>query len=299
MATVNPFGRANYEPNSWGGAAGGPREDPDAGFRSYAAEESGPKRRLRPESFADHYSQARQFYLSQDPVERKHIGDAFVFELSKVETLAIRERMVANLRNVDEELARTVADGLGLLEMPRRSPAAQETRTDLPDSPALSILRNPPESFAGRKIGALVTDGVDAQLLVQLERATDAEGLLLEYVAPRVGGFEMSDGSIVEAQQKIDGGPSVLYDAVLVLASEAGAAQLATDATTKDFVADAFAHCKFIGYAPSSEPLLDAVGIDPDDGMMAVQATPKSIKAFLSLCRGVRYWPREELVDRT
>ena len=298
MAMMNPVGRVNYEPNSWSPEIGGPREDPVNGFQSYPAEEGGEKRRLRPESFADHYSQARQFYLSQDPVEQKHIGDAFVFELSKVDTVEIRERMVGNLRNVDEDLAVTVADGLGLEKLPKRNPAAQAPITDLPDSPALSILRNPPDSLEGRKIGALVTDGADPKLLVALEKAIDAEGMLLEYVAPKVGGFTMSDGTLVEAQQKIDGGPSVLYDAVVILASEAGADQLATDATTKDFVSDAYAHCKFIGYAPSAQGLLDAVGAEPDGGVVAVK-TAADIKKFLKTCYAVRFWDREPNVDKT
>ena len=110
MAVNNPVGRANYEPNSWSGELAGPREDPEHGFRTFPAREAGEKRRLRPESFADHYSQARQFYVSQTDDEQEHIREAFVFELSKVERVEIRRRMVANLRNVDEDLARGVAD---------------------------------------------------------------------------------------------------------------------------------------------------------------------------------------------
>jgi catalase len=299
MTTVNPEGRANYEPNSWGPETGGPREDPAAGFETYPAEEAGPKRRLRPESFADHYSQAAQFYRSQDPVEQQHIGDAFVFELSKVESPGIRARMVANLRNVDEDLARTVADGLGLTPLPKKSKPARAPVTDLPDSPALSILRNPPGTFRGRKVGALVTDGADVKLLTLLEKAVDAEGALLEYVAPKVGGFEADDGTFVEAQQKIDGGPSVLYDAVVVLASEKGAAQLSTDATTRDFITDAYAHCKFIGVASSADALIEAAGVDPDDGVVSLGATKASVSAFLEPCHDLRYWPREATVNRT
>ena len=114
MAVVNPAGRVNYEPNSWTGDERGPREDPETGFRSFPAHEEGPKRRLRPESFADHYSQARQFLFSQLQIEQQHIADAFVFELSKVERPDIRARMVGNIRNVDEDFAQRVADGLGL-----------------------------------------------------------------------------------------------------------------------------------------------------------------------------------------
>ncbi len=168
MAMHNPVGRAAYEPNSWG-ADGGPREDPVRGFRSFPAEEAGPKVRLRPESFADHYSQARQFYISQAPIEQKHIGDALVFELSKVERPDIRSRMVSHLRHIDEGLAATVANGLGLA-LPEPAKAAQPVIADLKPSDALSILKRGPSSLAGRKLGILVTDGADAELFKRAGR---------------------------------------------------------------------------------------------------------------------------------
>src|SRR5690606_15801102 len=115
MAMRNPVGRANYQPNSWGE---GPRESQERGFRSFPDAVEGPKVRLRAESFADHYSQARQFYRSQTVPEQRHIAMALTFELSKVERPAIRERMVAHLINIDDVLARTVAEGLGLRDIP-------------------------------------------------------------------------------------------------------------------------------------------------------------------------------------
>src|SRR5256714_1233050 len=153
MAMHNPTGRANYEPNSWSADEGGPREDPASGFRTYPAREAGPKRRLRPESFADHYSQARQFYTSQTETERRHIGDAFVFELSKCDRTAIRTRMVAHLLNIDRDLAEHVAHGLRLKELPRPADAARPTQRHLQKSPALSIQLRGPASFKGRKVG--------------------------------------------------------------------------------------------------------------------------------------------------
>ena len=65
-----------------------PRETPAKGFHSAAVTETGEKGRIRAESFADHYSQARQFYLSQTAYEQAHIASALVFELSKVEHAA-------------------------------------------------------------------------------------------------------------------------------------------------------------------------------------------------------------------
>ncbi len=292
MAVANPAGRVNYEPNSWPGDERGPREDPERGFESLATTEVGEKRRVRPGSFADHYSQARQFLDSQMPIERRHIAKAFVFELSKVERPDIRERMVANLRNVDEDFATEVADGLGLPKMPAKSKAAKAPITGLPPSPALSIVANGPESFAGRKVGMLVTDGADAALVSALQDAVVAEGAVVEVIAPKIGGATLSDGALLEAQQKIDGGPSVLYDAVAVLASDDGVKDLTVDPAAKDFVSDAFAHAKFVAYSASAEALFTAAGVVPDDGFIAI-AAPDDADRFVDACRQLRHWVRE------
>jgi catalase len=299
MAMSNPVGRVNYEPNSWTAEAAGPREDPTGGHTSYPQPVEGVKQRVRTERFADHYSQARQFYVSQTPVEQAHIVDAFVFELSKCEQPGIRSRMVSNLRNVDEDFAAQVAAGLRLAPMPAPSAPA---RVPIPQPPsaALSIIANGPPSFAGRKIGVLMTDGTDAALLTALRKAATAEGALVELVAPHIGGAVLSNGTLLPAHQKIDGGPSVLYDAVAILASAEGAALLSADATTRDFITDAHAHCKFVAYAPSSLPLLAAAGVadELDEGYVALDKKA-SVATFLESCRQVRYWAREGAVDQT
>ena len=250
MTTANPVTRANYEPNSWPAGEGGPREDPDTGFTSVPTTETGPKRRARPELFADHYSQARQFYRSQTAIERRHIGDAFVFELSKCERPEIRSRMVAGLVNVDEDLASYVSDGLGLAERPAGAPAARAPLTDLAPSPALSVVANGPQTFAGRKLGVLVGDGASARLLDAVRQAAGAAGVDVEVVGSSVGGITDGEGTLVPVDQKIEGAPSVLYDAVVVLTTTQSAPRLARDPAVRDFVFDAFAHGKFIGYAP-------------------------------------------------
>jgi catalase len=292
MALVNPRGRANYEPNSWPGEANGPRESPEKGFHSYPSEEEGAKLRIRSETFADHYSQARQFYMSQTETEQSHIAYALTFELSKVETPRIRSRMVSHLLNIDEGLAKRVAEGLGLKEIPRPADAAKPTK-NLENSPALSIQLNGPESFKGRKVGALVTAGVDIGILEGLKTALKNEGALLEIVAPQVGGAEASDGSWIEAAQKIDGGPSVLYDAVALLPSDEGAKLLVNEPAARDFVADAFAHKKFIGYVDAAAILFDKAGIPEsrDEGFIALNGKD-ACSAFITACRQLRYWAR-------
>jgi catalase len=288
MAMHNPKGRVNYEPNSW--SEGGPRETPD-GYRSHPGRLEGPKLRARAETFADHYSQARQFYLSQTAIEQRHIANALTFELSKVTTPAIRTRMVSHLLNIDAGLADAVAKGLRIKEMPQPAAAAKPTRQDLTPSPKLSIIKNGPESFAGRKVGALVTDGVDAKLLAALREALKSEGAMLKLVAPEVGGVKDSAGAWHDADEKLEGGPSVLFDAVAILPSADEASLLAGLPAARDFVADAVAHRKFIAYAATATSLLEKAGAALDEGFIALSKAG-DCGAFVAACRKLRFWDR-------
>jgi catalase len=296
MAMQNPKGRANYEPNSWG-AEGGPRENPARGTVSFAEEGNSSKQRARSETFADHYSQALQFYASQTSVEQTHIANALVFELSKVEREDIRARTVGHLRNIDAELAATVADGLGM-SLPPAAKAARPTIRDLPISDPLSIAKNGPSSFKGRKLGILLTDGSGASLFKAVTAACEKEGTSWEVIAPKIGGVTLSDRRKVPAKQKIDGGPSVLYDAVAVMVSEKGAALLAKDAPTKDFISDAFAHCKFIGYTVAANVLFRAAGVrDKLDAGFVILKEERDAGKLIKACRELRFWEREKKVD--
>ena len=295
MAMRNPVGRVNYQPNSFGE---GPRESPKRGFTPFADVEQGAKRRLRAESFADHYSQARQFFISQTRGEQHHIAAALTFELSKVKTPVIRERMVSHLLNIDETLANKVGTGLGLKAMPKPADAAMPTRQDLDPSPKLSIVENGPQRFEGRKLGILVTDGTDAAILKALKAALGKEGATFEIIAPKVGGAKASDGSWIEADQMIDGAPSVLYDAVALLPAEAAMDDLLQEHTARDFVADAFAHCKFIGHVEAAAPLFAKAGIveaDIDEGFISL-ARPKDAAGFIEKLGNLRVWGREPSV---
>jgi catalase len=294
MAMRNPVGRVNYQPNSWGGAAG-PRPDPQRGFRSFPDTAEGEKRRVRPESFADHYSQARQFYISQTPIEQKHIGDALVFELSRCERPDIRLRIVSHLRNIHPDLAATVAKGLGV-DLPDAALAAVAPRDDLPPSDPLSILKRAPGSFEGRKIGLLVSDGADARVIKALATAAKKENALIEIIAPKIAGVTLSDGSLLPAMKKIDGGPSVLFDAVAVVVAEEAVPMLAMDGNVRDFLSDAFGHCKVIGFTEAARPLLDRAGVEPDEGVIPLAAA-RDATAFIEACRGLRLWSREPTVD--
>src|SRR5262249_4920439 len=154
-------GRANYEPNSLAlsGEEGGPREDPKQGFTSLPAPEAGDRLRVRPSSFADHYSQPRMFYRSLLPPEQAHIASPLTVDLSKVELTHVRVRVVAALRQVDEDLAGGVARWLASPLPPAASGGAPAQ--DLPLSPALRIIGHMEDTLEGRTVGILVDDGSD------------------------------------------------------------------------------------------------------------------------------------------
>ena len=266
-----PKGRANYEPNSLAahGEEGGPRECPMTGFTTSTAvtgnDESGEKLRVRAELFADHYSQARLFWTSMTDSERAHIASSFTFELSKVGLEQVQPRMIANLRNVDEDLAKRVADGLGI-EVPAKAKAARAP-VDMAPSPALSIQKNMKETLKGRAVGILIADGSDAGELAKVKAAVEKAGGKAVIVAPKVGGAILSDGKTMKADGQLAGSPSQIFDAVAIILSNEGSETLMKQGAAVQFAMDAFGHLKAIGASAAAKPLLDKAGVDPDKGV--------------------------------
>ena len=286
-----PTGRANYEPNSLAahGEEGGPRESPLSGFVTTTSptrsDEQGDKLRVRAELFADHYSQARLFWISLTDNERAHVASSFTFELSKVGQLdQVPPRMVGNLRNVDEGLAKRVAAGLGI-DLPPKSKAAREP-FDMDASPALSIQKNMKATLEGRSVGILYADGSDAKVINDLIAAIEVAKGRAVLVAPKVGGVILADGSVRKAHGQLAGTPSQLFDAIAVVLSAEGTATLLNDSAALDYVTAAFGHLKAIGATPAAKPLLDKAGVVPDEGVTGVGSD------FIKAAKA-RYWDRE------
>ncbi len=284
------IGRVNYSPSSL--APDSPRQDPTRGLNSFAETMVGDKRRIRAESFADHFSQARQFFYSQTEPEQNHIVSAFIFELSKVETKGVRERMVGQLANVDPKIAERVASGLGMQAEVQPVPTTVKVNKALPTSPALSILTKARDTFEGRKVGCLIADGTSATLVAALRNATKQANADFAVIAPKIGGARSDDGKIIEADFQLAGGSSVLFDAVYVAASAEGCKSLLKEAAAVAWVHDAFAHCKVIGATSDAKLLLDAAGVIADNGVL-IGAKPE---AFLKTAAKGRIWDREPKV---
>ena len=281
-------GQVAYEPNSLAPEA--PREDAQRGFRSFPQLDPGDKVRERSETFSDHYSQARLFWRSMSEPEQLHIVKAYVFELSKVAAIAVRKRVLGHIANIDSVLLQRVEAGLGMEgQADSITPARQPI--DMKPSPALSLIKKAMKTLKGRKVGVLVTDGTDPAVVAALKSAVEGVGARMQVVAPRIGGAKGRGGTLIPADHKIDGGPSIFFDAVVVAASEDGAGMLAKDPATIDWIRDAFAHLKVIGFVDTATGLIDAAGITPDEGVITIKG--KGVGGFVEAAMLGRVWKRE------
>lgn len=236
---------ARYHPNSVGGGLPPLARAEDA-YVDHDERVDGAKLRARSESFADHTSQARLYFVSLTPLERDHIVQAFRFELSNVRRREIRVRVLELLQRVDADLARRVAATLGEALGPspegRDAPAHNVAR-----SPALSMFHRPGDSIDGRVIAILAADGVAGQQVAAISRAVVEARARATVVAPRLGRLASCDETAVEATALIVAKDSIHFDAVVVPGGRVGVDLLLADHDARRFVAQAYSHAKTIG----------------------------------------------------
>ena len=288
-----PKGRANYEPNSLAeaGEPSGPRADPQGAFATARSmtdlgNDPAEKLRVRAETFADHYSQPRMFFRSLDKHEQAHVMMAITFELSKVTLEHVRKRVLSNLRIVDEEMAATIARGLGM-ELPAAATPAKAP-VDLPPSPALSIHKQGVPAPKGRKLGILVGDGASAETLAALKAEAKAQGASVMIVSQKVGGATLSDGSVQKADGQLAGTPSLVFDAVVITTGKEGFDKLIDDPAALEFAGLAWSHLKALGLCPGGRKILEKANGGQDAFTLDV-ADAKGIVAKLA----DRAWDRE------
>jgi len=299
--TINR-GRVAYEPNSLAG--GCPFQAGTAGFVSFPQPTEGDKVRGKPEKFADHYTQATLFYRSQSPTEQAHIANAFRFELTRVQSNAVRARMVAGLLNVDRDLAAFVADGLGMpLPKPLPRVLAKPPRPEVETSPALSLLARPGVvGVATRRVAILVADGVVGA--TELHRAIAEAGAIPRYVGGRLGTVRAAGGVEIAVDVRLDAMPAVLYDGLVIPENAAAIDELATNGLVLEFIKDQFRHCKPILAVGASLRLLDAAGLPPslptgevDPGVIRAESgrdrRAGGVEAFLAALARHRHFARE------
>jgi catalase len=258
-------GVASYTPNSVGG--GCPFAEVDAGTYTHPPREvRGPKIKMRPSSFDDHFTQATLFYRSLTPVEQDHIAGAFSFELGKCVSPEIRRRMVANLSQVDADLAATVAAHLGI-GAPKGKPFEPPMLSE-----ALRLSIGEPGPVEGRVVALLVGDDTSSRTVGTWRTAADPLGVEIVAVGPRFGKL----GKGAEVDRTIHITDPVEYDGVVVAT--------APDETVAAFAQEAYRHHKTVG-VPGADPA--ALGFDPGDP--GVQAHADGFFEALALHR---HWDR-------
>jgi len=295
-------GRVSYEPNSLAG--GCPFQAGEMGFMSFAQklEPETHKVRGNPEKFADHYTQAALFFNSQTETEQQHIINAFRFELSRVQTPAVRERMVSGLRNVDEQLAQKVAEGLGMRKLPKAMPKAlqKDVTPEVTRSPALSLRARPGDGgVRAKRIALIVADGVDGDVLQLLAEELWAIGAVPRFVGSSLGTVQATTGEL-EVDTSVEATPSVLFDAVVLSGNEQVTKDLSSDGRILEFLKDQYRHCKPILALGDADALLSAAGIPPtlpdgrpDPGLIVPGAGDSGTEAFIAALGKHRHFERE------
>ena len=305
--TINK-GRVSYEPNSLGNGCPFQAMISDGGFHSYEERIDSQKVRARSESFHDHFSQATLFWNSQSEPEKKHIVDAFHFELGKVETVEIRQRMLNLLTLVDEHLAAKVGKKLGLTPGKPEEPINRSYGADtdpasvqpiikkpsIERSEALSMANTVKDTIKTRKIAALIADGFDENALSSMKAALRAEGAMLKTVAPRMGEIRGSGGSMVKADYSFLTTASVLFDAVYMPGGEESIKTLGGEADAYHFVDEAYKHCKAIAASGEAMALLKDMFAGKAENDKAVIMSDDPTAAFINAIAQHRNWEREK-----
>lgn len=289
-------GQASYEPNSidnnW------PAETPSAaqggGFESYQERIDGHKIRQRSESFSDHFSQPRLFYRSQAPHEQKHIVDAYVFELSKVERKYIREREVLEvLCNIDLDLAQQVADQLGI-EIPAEKKAA--TLPDVQISPRLSFEAFKPEDIKARKIALLVHDKANEASIKAVQAWAESEGAVVDVLTPKPGPVLGQQGEVIPSDGMQKAEPSIAYDAV-VIADGDNYDVVMKDGVATHYLLEAYKHLKPIVFLGDKGKLIEDLRLVSDEGTLVNGQFEAVQDSFKTLILNHRVWAREAIAE--
>ena len=264
-----PQSRTNYFPNSLGG--GCPMAAPESmgGFVHYAEKVEGQKIRKRSESFSDHFSQATLFLNSLSMPEKEHLVEAAHFELGKVESKEVRERMVELFNHVDHQLAKSVAQGIGVA-----APTKPVTQNHGKSSPALSMENTAKDTVKARKIAILAADGFNKSQLTEVKQALKAAGAHPEVVSKFKGVIKSAEGQEVEVDKTFLTAASVMYDAIYIPGGKQSVEMLKIQGDAIHFVNEAFKHCKTIAATGEGVDLLtasDTPSITSSEGLQSDQ----------------------------
>jgi catalase len=313
--TINK-GRTNYSPNTLGG--GHPATVPQdmGGYKHYMEKVEGTKIRERSDSFKDFFSQAKLFYDSMSAVEKKHILEAFHFELGKVEVKEVRQRMVYMMANVDRELATEIAKGIGVAPPTDEAMIKEVAKDALPKktdgksvdrSPALSMENLKGNSIKGMKVAILVDHGFDYQAVKSVQEMLMENKASSHIISQFHGMIKSSTGEELETDKSHVTTASVLYDALFIPGGEKNAESMKKQGYVIHFINETYKHCKPIGVTGDATELFAKTSIDinvsPEENAtsnMGVVTAGKGaqltdfLEKFKNAMLEHRFWDREK-----
>ncbi|MFE4894338.1 catalase [Peribacillus butanolivorans] len=288
--SINP-GPVSYYKNSLADNSPEPASNAEGGYAHYQEKVDGRKVRQRSESFNDHYSQAKLFWNSMTDVEKEHIIQAFHFEVGKVKSKDVQQQIVEMFSNVDVELAKIIAIGVGV-NPPTNT---REVKMDLSSS-ALSQEKMKANTAATRKVAVLAADGFNGSEVYQVLESLKSASINAEIISNNRGWITSAGGQQLEVYQTFLTADSVLFDAVYVAGGQQSVDSLKTLKDPIYFVEEAYNHFKAIGTGKEGAEILTKVGItslDPNGGIIAVSDTnSESTSAFIDAIAQHRHWAR-------
>ena len=285
-------GKVSYHKNGLANNSPKPASEAEGGYAHYQEKVDGRKVRQRSESFKDHYSQAKLFWNSMTDVEKQHIIEAFHFEVGKVKDKDIQQQIVEMFSNVDLELAKKIAEGVGV------NPPANENESKMAlTSPALSQEQNKINTPASRKVAILAADGFNGSEMNQILGAFKTAGIISEIISMNRGMIKSAEGQQIEVTQSFLTTDSVLYDAMYVAGGQESIEKLKTTKDAIYFVDEAYNHFKAIGAGKEAADILAQAGIpvvDSPEGVVTVTADTdgKSAESFVKAIAEHRHWSR-------
>ena len=115
-----------------------------------------------------------------------------------------------------------------------------------------------------------MADGADSGLVEALRTALHKAGAKLVVVRPTRDGASAAEGDPMQTDAALDGAPSCLFDAVVVLGHASGIKPLKSHPAALQWLRDAWRHLKVIGLDAAGRELAQAAGIGEDDAVLTV-----------------------------
>ncbi|WP_062104883.1 catalase [Bacillus niameyensis] len=281
--TIN-VGKVSYHKNSLAGNTPRPASVAEGGYVHYQEKVEGKKIRARSESFKDHFSQATLFWNSMSKAEKKHIIEAFSFELGKVKSQSVKQQIVDMFANVSLELAKTFAKSIGAISP--KSGGSNITKS----SPALSQ-ENTKKKPDTRKVAVIITNGFNGPDIRFILDSLKKTGVQPEVISENLGTIKGSDGTQLKVDHTFLTTHSVLFDAVYIVRGSSVNKRFNKDAGL--FVYEAFSHYKPIGATHEGKKWLETDEMGQGKGVVLDNEPQRFVTEFVKAIAGHRHWQRQ------